>query len=245
MDQDIKIGTSGWMYDHWIERFYPEDIKKKSMLEWYSNQYSAVEINNTFYQLPSIKSVKNWIDSVPKDFTFSVKASRYITHMKNLKDPQESTEKFFNVTKHFKQKLGVILFQLSPNWHLNYDRLKNFIEALPKKYKYAIELRHKSWYCEKIYGLLREHDIAMCFHDFHGEKSPLIITSDELIYIRFHGSNGFYQHNYSGKTLDKWAIKIKKWIDEVRDIYIFFNNDAEANAIYDAKELKDKIRETF
>ncbi|MGV9197216.1 MAG: DUF72 domain-containing protein [Promethearchaeia archaeon] len=148
-----------------------------------------------------------------------------------------------NRIRHFGNKLDVILFQLSPNWHINSERLKSFLNILPEKYKYVIELRHQCWYCKEIYELFREHDVAMCFHDFHGEKSPLKLTSSKLIYIRLHGSNGFYQHKYSGKELEHWATHIKDWIDYVEEIFIFFNNDAKANAIYDTKELEDKMKE--
>mgnify|MGYP006300896705 CR=1 FL=1 len=238
----IKVGTSGWMYDHWIGPFYPDDLPKEEMLAYYSQNFSTVEINNTFYQLPEVQSVKNWMANTPDGFTFVVKASRYITHMKNLKDPKESTHKFFDVIRHLKPKLGPILFQLPTNWHVNVKRLESFLKVLPEHHDYVIELRHSSWFCEEIFETLMDHEITLCFHDFSGKKTPLEITNDKLIYVRLHGVEGHYEKKYSTEQLRWWAEKLEAWSEKVKEIYVFFNNDARANAIENAKQIWKMFR---
>jgi uncharacterized protein YecE (DUF72 family) len=242
MSNFLKIGTSGWMYKHWIGRFYPKDIKNKKMLKFYCRKFSTVEINNTFYQLPDPDSIKNWINETPKDFIFTVKANRYITHMKNLKEPQKITKKFFNIIKNFENNIGPVLFQLSSNWHVNIERLENFVPVLPDNYDYVFELRHPSWFCDEVYGLLRKNNIAFCFHDYDNKKTPLEITSQDLIYIRLHGSNANYKKLYSNNELNWWTKKIAKWTSEGKKIYVFFNNDAFGSAITNAIEIREKLK---
>ena len=239
----INIGTSGWMYDHWIGRFYPKGMENSKMLEHYAKKFSTVEINNAFYQLPTKESIKTWEEKTPKDFIFAVKGSRYLTHMKNLKDPKESSEKFFNAIEYFERNLGPILFQLSSNWHKNKERLEKFIHILPEKYEYVFELRHSTWFCEEIYEILRKNNIALCFHDFKGKITPLEITSDQLIYIRLHGSEGNYRKMYSGEQLNWWVDRIQEWENKVNHIYLYFNNDAFGNAVNNAIELREKLKE--
>ncbi|TXT59888.1 MAG: hypothetical protein BAJALOKI2v1_160060 [Promethearchaeota archaeon] len=233
----IRIGTSGWVYEHWKNTFYPNDLPQEEILNYYSKHFNTVEVNNTFYNLPNKDTVKKWRSKAPKDFLYSIKANRYITHMKNLKDPQKPIKKMISNIQYLKNNLGPILFQLSPKWHINYKRLKNFLEVLPNDYKYVFELRNKSWFIEKIFTLLRNHEVALCIHDFKGEETPIKITTD-FTYLRFHGPDGQYFGSYSQKALKSWSKRIKKWIKQNLDVYIYFNNDAEANAIKNAKELK-------
>jgi uncharacterized protein YecE (DUF72 family) len=240
INKKINIGTSGWVYNHWKGIFYPEVIPGKDMLNFYSKKFNTVEINYTFYKLPKIEDVINWVKNSPDNFLFSVKASRFITHMKNLKDPQESTKRFFEIIENFNNKLGPILFQLSPHWHINSDRLENFLEKIPSNFLYTFELRHKSWFNKEIYDILKKYNVALCFHDYSVKRTPIEVTS-EFIYIRFHGSEGGYFGYYNRKELEWWAKKIKEWDKENLPVFVYFNNDAFGNAIKNAIELKDML----
>ncbi len=145
------------------------------MLTAYADNFETVELNNSFYSLTDIKDINNWLEKTPRQFIFSCKASRYITHMKKLKDPQEGIKNLMNALAPFGKKLGPILFQLPPNWHVNPQRLEEFIKALPKKHQYTFEFRDRSWLCDEIYQLLKAHRVALCFYDYKGYRSPEIL----------------------------------------------------------------------
>src|SRR5215212_1407222 len=154
----IFIGTSGWHYKHWLAGvFYPAGTKGATMFDYYARHFNTVEINNSFYRLPTAKTFDAWRESSPRNFCFAVKGSRFITHMKKLKDPEISSEKFFLVAERLEQKLGPILFQLPPRWKLNVERLSEFLESAPKENKYAIEFRDESWLVPEVFRLLRRH----------------------------------------------------------------------------------------
>jgi len=231
----IKIGTSGWHYNHWIERFYPEDLPKNKWLTYYAEHFGTVEINNTFYHLPKAKTVENWHRLAPKNFLYAVKANRFITHIKRLNEPAEPLERFFEIISLLKEKLGPILYQLPPSFHKDLGRLKNFLALLPNTTKSVFEFRHKSWFSQDTYKLLEKHNISFCVHDMPGVKTPLVVTGD-TIYIRFHGSTGRYEGNYTESMLGKWADWIKK--QKAKYNYVYFNNDVDANAVFNAKTLK-------
>jgi len=173
MSAEVYIGTSGWNYKHWRGPFYPEDLPDKEMLSFYAEHFDTVEINNTFYHLPSFKTLKTWRETVPRKFTFAVKASRFITHMKKLKAPKTSTKKFFTRVERLEDKLGPILFQLPPHWGCDADRLADFLDALPSRRRYGFEFRDQSWHTEEVYDLLKKHNAALCIYDLAGKESPL------------------------------------------------------------------------
>ena len=232
------IGTSGWHYEHWKGPFYPEDFSEKDFLSFYSNNFKTVEINNSFYHLPRKETFQQWHDTVQDDFIFAVKASRYITHMKKLKEPKESLSKFLSAIEGLKDKLGIVLFQLPPYWHKNEERLDSFLSKLPKKLKCAWEFRDKSWFDENIYELLSKHNAAFCIYELSGEMSPEIITSD-YIYIRLHGpDNQKYQGNYTKYQLNSWADKFHEWTNEGKEIYCYFDNDQNGYAAKNASALR-------
>ncbi|MFW9877099.1 MAG: DUF72 domain-containing protein, partial [Candidatus Thorarchaeota archaeon] len=160
------IGTSGWMYNHWKGPFYPHKFPNNKMLKHYVNYFETVEVNSTFYRLPSVNTVQTWMDETPEYFIFAIKANQFITHRKYLKDGQETTKKFFEVIELLKDKLGPILFQLPPNWQLNLERLEEFVEILPKQYLFAFEMRNPSWYVKDVIDLFKKYNIALCIHDF-------------------------------------------------------------------------------
>jgi uncharacterized protein YecE (DUF72 family) len=237
---DIRIGTSGWYYEHWKELFYPPGLPKSKWFEYYARHFNTVEINNTFYHQPKEQSIKRWHELAPEGFLYAVKASRYITHIQKLKNTTDSLKNFFDGIDLLKRKLGPVLYQLPPNLHLDLERLEAFIKLLPKRKTAVFEFRHESWYCEQTYKLLTQFGAGFCIHDMPGKESPQIVTSD-IIYIRFHGTTGRYSGNYPDSQLEDWAGWIKKQSKKASGIYVYFNNDAHGHAIKNAKQLKEMI----
>jgi uncharacterized protein YecE (DUF72 family) len=235
----IYIGTSGWHYKHWLDDvFYPAGTRPAQMFDFYAQHFDTVEINNSFYHLPSANTFDNWRESSPPKFLFAVKGSRFITHMKKLKDPRPSSEKFFDVADRLGRKLGPILFQLPPRWKVNVERLAEFLESLPQRHKYVIEIRDESWLVPEVYALLRRHKTAFCIHDFADMKIPEEITAN-FTYIRFHGpTSAKYFGSYSSEQLREWAKRIEDWSQRLSAIYVYFNNDPGGEAVRNALELK-------
>ena len=233
----IHIGTSGWSYEHWQGYFYPEGLAADQRLAYYDKYFHSVEINSSFYRLPSPSVLARWRDSAPDDFVFSVKASRYITHIKKLRDPRRTLKQFMTRMELLAGKLGPILFQLPPRWHINVDRLAVFLKVLPRGYRYAIEFRDPSWFNSRIYQLLAEHAVAFCIFDLNKMLSPVEVTAD-FVYIRLHGPNGPYQGQYDDRTLAAWADAIRRWRRERREIFCYFDNDEAAYAVQDALRLQ-------
>ena len=235
---DFRIGTSGWHYKHWIERFYPRGMPTNQWLEFYSRHFDTVEINNTFYNLPSAETVKNWHDTVASDFLYAVKANRYITHIKRLKAEPQPLERFFERADLLREKLGPVLYQLSPNFKKDLERLAAFCELLPKDRIGVFEFRHQSWFSEDCYRLLEKYGCGFCIHDLETVPTPRVIIAG-LIYIRFHGSTGRYQGSYPESKLKDWAQWMKQNARRVRGVYAYFNNDYNAYAIRNAMQLKE------
>jgi uncharacterized protein YecE (DUF72 family) len=238
----IFIGTSGWHYKHWMGGvFYPAGTKGAEMFQYYARHFNTVEINNSFYRLPTAKTFDTWRESSPPNFQFAVKASRFITHMKKLKDPKSSSEKFFLVAERLEEKLGPILFQLPPRWKLNLDRLAEFLEILPAEHRYTFEFRDDSWHVPEVFKLLRKHKAALCIHDFEEMKVPHEITTD-FAYIRFHGpTSAKYAGEYSTSELRRWADEIASWRNKLSAVYAYFNNDPGGAAVRNAMTLKKLV----
>lgn len=237
----VRIGTSGWYYKHWLGRFYPANLPAKKMLSFYAQHFDTVELNNTFYHLPADSTFNSWRENSPKNFLFALKGSRFITHMKKLKDPESSTAKFFHGVELLEEKLGPILFQLPPRWQLNLERLSEFLEALPKHHRYAFEFRDPTWLVKPVYELLRRHNAAFCIYDFASNPTPLEITAD-FTYVRFHGpGKAKYAGSYPARSLEKWAEQVKDWQRELAEVYIYFNNDIGGHAVRNAKQLREMI----
>jgi uncharacterized protein YecE (DUF72 family) len=234
------IGTSGWSYDHWKERFYPPPLPVAGRLAFYARHFETVEINATFYRLPEMATVAHWKEETPAKFRFAAKASRFVTHMKKLKDPEASLSPFFRAIPGLAEKCGPILFQLPPHWHANLDRLTEFLKVLPRRYRYAFEFRDQSWYDGKVFAALADHAAAFCIHDLAGSPSPVETTAD-FVYLRLHGPDGPYRGKYGKAALRGWADRLAGWNAEGRDVYCYFNNDEKAYAVADALTLKDLI----
>lgn len=233
----IHIGTSGWNYDHWKGPFYPDDLPQEKWLDFYKSKFRTVEINNSFYQLPEKQTFKRWKETVQKDFEFSVKASRYITHMKKLKDPGEPVERFLDTVQALGENLGPVLFQLPPRWHQNHERLELFLEVLPKTHRYTMEFRDESWWSDETIRLLKKYNVAWCIFQLAGTLSPKEVTAD-FVYIRLHGPERAYQGQYDAQTLGGWAGAINSWKDQGKDIFCYFDNDQNGYATQDALKLK-------
>ncbi len=234
---ELRIGTSGWHYEHWRGTFYPPG--ERPSLGHYAESFDTVEINSSFYRLPSPETFAQWRDQTPKDFVFAVKASRFITHMKKLSDPIDSFEKFFAAIVRLGPKLGPILFQLPPHWRRDADRLDNFLKPLgPKRLRCAFEFRNETWFCPEVHALLARHNAAHCIFDIARRVSPSPITAD-FVYVRLHGPEAAaYAGSYSDRALAAWAARIDAWLREGRDVYCYFDNDQEAYAVRDALRLK-------
>lgn len=243
LKNSIYIGTSGWSYKHWQEIFYPNNIVEKEHLAYYAKHFSTVEINNSFYHLLTQKVVENWINSTPADFVFAVKASRYITHIKRLKEPEKMLATFMESIKPFNDKIGPILFQLPPKFNINPERLEYFLKLLPNNYQYAFEFRDKSWFNPEIYGLLKKYNIALCIYNMGDYQSPKEITAD-FVYIRMHGPGGIGTNKYDNKNLETLVQEIKNYNNKNKKVFCYFNNDEAGFAIENAHSLLLKLHNT-
>ncbi len=242
----VFIGTSGWQYRHWGDGvFYPKKLMQKQWFQYYCQYFDTVEINNTFYHLPRREIFEGWRTKSPKNFQFVVKASRFITHLKKLNDPKSSTLNFLQSSSGLGEKLAVVLFQLPPFWNLNLDRLRGFVDYLRNQtiipdLKIALELRNATWNRPVVYETLRSANIALCFADWPDLNIEDPTTAD-FVYLRRHGSTFLYTSNYAPDQLEKDALKIKNWLKQGLDVYIFYNNDAFGWAVQNALSLKKML----
>ena len=235
---DIRIGTSGWHYKHWIGRYYPQSIRPGEMLAHYLRDFDTVELNNTFYQLPKEESFDAWRDSTPPGFLFAVKGSRFITHMIKLKDADRGLQNFLPRAERLGDKLGPILWQLPPRWNVNLERLEEFLARLPREHRYAFELRNPTWMSDAVFEVLRKYNTAFCIYELAGYQSPIELTAD-WTYIRLHGPTQFkYQGSYTDEQLAGWAERIRQWRRKLSAIYVYFDNDDSAFAVENALTLK-------
>jgi uncharacterized protein YecE (DUF72 family) len=238
---NLQVGTSGWNYEHWRGVFCESSITQDEWLEYYSHRFPTVEINNSFYQLPQRRTLQKWKRTVDESFTFAVKASRYITHMKKLRESESAARKFIKRVDMLNGHVGPILFQLPPKWRCNAQRLEEFLESLPEDHRYAFEFRDHSWWCDEVYELLRLHHAAFCIFDLGGETSPTEVTVD-YVYVRLHGpSEKPYQGRYGAQRLSGWAGAFSRWLAQGRDVYCYFDNDQHGYAAQDAMRLQQML----
>ncbi len=234
---DLRIGCSGFLYDHWRKNFYPADLSKNYWLEYYSKHFPTIELNVTFHRLPERETFAKWYLSTPEDFVFSLKGSRFITHVKKLKDCEEPIEAFFSRASLLKEKLGVILWQLPPTFNLDLNRFKKFLEILrPYRMRNTFELRNKTWINKKVIDLLEKENAALCMADYPEFLNKLPLTAD-FAYIRRHGKDGSYATSYNTELLKEDAKRIKAYLRQKKDVFIYFNNDASGYAPSNASEL--------
>jgi uncharacterized protein YecE (DUF72 family) len=238
MKQQLRIGTSGFHYKHWLGTFYPEKLPASRMFEYYMQYFDTVEINNSFYKLPKTEMLEGWRKATPHDFLFAVKGSRFITHNKKLKEPHHALENLLPRAKALGRKLGPILFQLPPKWRVNVERFAEFLEALPKYHRYTFEFREPTWMHDDIYALLRKHKAAHCIYELAGYVSPLEVTTD-FVYVRLHGPTvNKYAGSYSDRALAMWAARIDEWTADGKSVFVYFDNDQAGYAAQNALALK-------
>ncbi len=232
----LRVGTSGYQYDHWAGAFYPPGLPQKDWLEHYAQHFDTVEINNTFYHLPDRSTFESWGQRVPSDFLYAVKFSRYGSHIKRLKAAEQTVDAFVQAACGLGKALGPILVQLPPRWKPNHERLRAFVEPIrATPYRWAFEFRDPRWLTEPVFAMLRESGAALVIHDLIPDH-PRVQTAD-WTYRRFHGDS--YAGSYSPETLKREGEEIRGWLAEGRDVYAYFNNDAEGHAPRNALELLD------
>jgi uncharacterized protein YecE (DUF72 family) len=237
MSYVVFIGTSGWQYDHWKGRFYPRDLPKSRWLGFFGARFPTVEVNNSFYRLPSEDSFARWRNETPPGFVVAVKASRYITHIKRLSDPKDPLTLFWSRARLLREKLGPVLFQLPPRFRADVPRLTRFLEALPSGIRAAFEFRDASWETEEVFTLLDRKGTALVIPDRPGLKAPIVVTGG-WSYVRFH-QGGRATPSYTMAKLRRWADRIEKL--QARDIFIYFNNDSAGAALRDADALRELL----
>ena len=234
------IGTSGWYYQHWFGRFYPEGLSKDKLLPYFARSFDTVELNNTFYHLPKEATVKGWYEKAPDAFVFAVKASRFITHIKRLANLGDSLKLFLKRARLLKEKLGPILYQLPPSMKKDPERLASFLRKLPKKAKNVVEFRHQSWLDKETFDILKKFNVAHCIVSMPNFPTLVKATAD-FAYIRMHGGSSLYRSNYSKAELKQCAGRIEKFLKDGLDTYVYFNNDAYGYAVKNAIVLKKML----
>lgn len=235
-----RVGCSGWEYRHWKGNFYPETLPRQRWFAHYASVFDTVELNNSFYRLPQKQTMRSWRLQAPEKFMYAVKASRYLTHMRKLKDPAEPLALLFDRARDLGPHLGPVLYQLPPRWKLDLGRLQEFLAAIPKDVRQAIEFRDTSWYTDRTFELLAEHSVALCLHDMAGSATPRL-TVGPFIYVRFHGASARYSGSYTDAQLDHWAEWFEARLAQGSDVYAFFNNDAEGHAPRNAITLRNAL----
>ena len=238
----IYIGTSGYSYTHWKGDFYPPDLKPANYLPFYARHFNTAEINYSFYHIPTEKSVQRWVEEVPEDFLFTLKANRQITHRSKLQNVDGITKVMTWRMHLLGGKAGVLLFQLPPSFSIDLQRLEKFLQILPQKVRCAFEFRNSSWFVEETFVLLKEYNAGFCI--VSAPDFPIIIKATApFVYFRFHGQNRWIYYSYSDEELSFWAGKMKAFREEGKEVFAYFNNDPEANAVRNAQRLKEILLE--
>jgi uncharacterized protein YecE (DUF72 family) len=234
----VRIGCSGWSYQHWRGVVYPEGLAQRRWLEHYATLFDTVEVNATFYRLPRRDAVAAWVETVPEEFVFAVKASRYLTHVRRLHDLGRGVERFYASIEPLvaSEKLGPILWQLPETFHRDEDRLEQALNRLPPG-RHAFELRHPSWFEPDVYSLLREHRAALVIGDHPERPFQAHELTAAWTYVRFHHGSRGRRGNYSARELEEWAERIRSWRSRA-EVFAYFNNDWQGFAVANARELR-------
>ena len=239
--KSVRIGCSGWNYKHWRERVYPKGLPQRRWLEHYATLFDTVEVNSTFYRLPTRSAVAGWVEQTPPGFLFAVKASRYLTHMKRLTDLDRGVKRFYERIEPLVEspKLGPVLWQLPGNFHRNDERLASALERLPPG-RHCFEFRHASWFAEDVYALLRAHGAALVIGDSPERPFQTHELTADWTFLRFHHGSRGRNGNYSERELEEWAGRIETWRERV-EVYAYFNNDWEGYAVRNGLWLKSRL----
>ena len=237
----VRIGTSGWIYRHWRGVFYPPDLPTSAWFAHYARRFDTVEINNTFYRLPSEEAFDAWKRQAPPGFLYAVKASRYLTHQKKLRDAEQALNNILGRARRLGRHLGPILYQLPPRWHADPGRLREFLSLLPRDLRHVFEFRDPSWCNDTIRSLLTEAGVGYCIHDMRGFDCREWVTG-RIVYIRFHGPTALkYAGKYGTAHLRAWAERIRAFQLSGHDVFVYFNNDDRGHAVANARELRQLL----
>lgn len=247
---EVRVGCSGWQYKHWsasakasagqAEPFYPAELPTSRWFAHYALTFDTVEINNSFYRLPDAETFAKWRSQAPRRFLYAVKASRFLTHMKKLKDPEEPLDLFFDRARNLGATLGPVLYQLPPRWPLNLERFEAFLRALPRRRTHVVEFRDPSWYDDRVFALMERHGVSLCLHDMHGSATGKIVIG-RIVYVRFHFGTQKYGGGYDDRRLDEWASWLAGRAREGRRVFAYFNNDTGGHAPRDAVRLRARL----
>lgn len=240
----VRIGCSGWSYRHWRGLFYPDKLPIKNWFGFYAEQFDTVEINNSFYRLPNAETFDRWREQAPSGFLYTVKANRYLTQAKKMKDCAEPVARMMAPVRHLGETLGPILYQLPPNLRINLARLEEFLLLLPRDVTHVFEFREPSWYDPRTLALLEHYGASFCCHDMAGSPSERWAVGPAA-YVRFHGASSKYRGRYSDDTLLGWSDWMKAQAANGRKVWAYFNNDIDAHAVHDALTLKSMVRQAL
>lgn len=247
MRGSCHIGTSGWSYAGWKGDFYPAELPLRKHLEFYTSKFDTVELNASFYHLPRETTAINWNNNTPGNFKFCPKLSRYLTHIKRLKEFEEPLQRFFTVFDHLHNKLGPVLIQLPPSLKFEKEFIEPFFKHLSDKYRnyrFALEVRHTTWLDENALNLMRKHNLAFVISQSGGFFPYAEHITSDAIYVRFHGPGALYSSNYSPQYLSAFARKIRSWMDDNHEVWCFFNNDVNVYAPKNALSLIKYVNKT-
>ena len=236
------VGCSGWMYKDWRGLVYPEDLPQRRWFEHYATLFDTVEINNTFYRLPPPETTELWERQAPDGFVYAVKLGQFGSHRMKLRDAVSWLPNHLDRMCRLKDHLGPTLVQLPPRWKRNLERLDEFLTAAPDELRWAVEIRESSWVHDDTFALLEKHGAALCIHDMLADH-PWVRTTD-WTYVRFHGPIALeakYQGRYTGRRLRPVAERLQTWLDDGCDVYAYFNNDWDGNAVKDARWLRERL----
>jgi uncharacterized protein YecE (DUF72 family) len=237
---ELWVGTSGYVYPHWRRGvFYPAGLRQREELPYYAQRFRTVELNNPFYRLPAPESFDRWRDAVPHDFLYAVKASRYITHIRRLREASGSITIFMERAERLGPKLGPVLFQLPPTFSANVADLRRFLDELPEGRRWVVEFRHPSWHTPQVYDALADHAVALCI-PVGGRVQPDLVTTAPFVYLRMHAGEG-RGGGFTAEQLAQWAGRLRGLGRTGKDRFVYFNNDAEGHAPRDARTLLDLL----
>ena len=236
----IRIGCSGWNYKHWRELFYPKGLPARCWFAFYAEHFDTVEINNSFYMLPKAETFDKWREQAPPGFCYAVKANRFLTQAKKLKDCEEPLQRMMTPFRALGDRLGPILYQLPPRFRINLDRLERFLALVPKDVSNVFEFRDSSWYVAETFAMLDRHGAGFCVHDMAGSASERLAVGP-IAYVRFHGAGAKYWGRYPDEVLLGWTDWIVDQARSGRPAWCYFNNDIDAHAIHDAQTLKAMV----
>ncbi|HEY1420239.1 MAG TPA: DUF72 domain-containing protein [Candidatus Dormibacteraeota bacterium] len=229
----VYVGTSGWQYTHWKRIFYPQRLPQRAWLSYFAERFRTVEVNNTFYNLPATSVFEQWKEATPNDFIFALKLSRYLTHIKRLRDPAEPVHRFMERARALGEKCGPVLLQLPPSLEIDEGLLEKALSSFGPAVRVAVEFRHESWFTPEVQSLLEKRRVALCLADSPRRTQPRWRTADWAM-VRFHEGRGGGAPGYGRDALRRWVLRIAETWGPGADVYVYFNNDTGGHALKDA-----------